>query len=119
MEKLLFLFTVLLFISCDSRISTSELEMEVKQSIIETLSENSESEGIEVIGFNLVHKGGNEYKGLLEVKMPNYQAELTNTFMSLLIQQNAKMMNEDKIENKYTVEVIYDGETFSWEIITD
>ena len=51
--------------------------------------------------------------------MPNYQAELTNTFMSLLIQQDAQMMNEDKIENKYTVEVIYDGETFSWEIITD
>ena len=119
MRKLLFLFTVLLFISCDSRISTSELEIEVKESIIETLSENSESEGIEVIGFNLVHKGGNEYKGLLEVKMPNYQAELTNTFMSLLIEQDSQMMNEDKIENKYSVEVIYDGETFSWEIITD
>ena len=54
MKKLLFLFSALLLISCDSRISTSELEIEVKESIIETLSENSESEGIEVIGFNLV-----------------------------------------------------------------
>ena len=28
--------------------------------------------------------------------MPNYQAELTNTFMSLLIEQDSQMMNEDK-----------------------
>lgn len=120
MKKLLSLIILSIFIiSCDSRISTAELEKEVKQSIIETLVENPESEGVEVVNFNLVHKGGNEYKGFLELKMPNYQAELTNTFMSLLIDEDTKIISEDKVENKYFVDVIYDGESYSWEIITE
>lgn len=120
MKKLLSLLILSTFvISCDSRISTVELEKEVRQSIIETLAENPESEGVEVVNFNLVHKGGNEYKGLLELKMPNYQAEITNTFMSLLIDEGTKIMSEDKVENKYSVDVIYDGESYSWEIITE
>lgn len=120
MKKLLSLLILSTFvISCDSRISTVELEKEVRQSIIETLAENPESEGVEVVNFNLVHKGGNEYKGLLELKMPNYQAEITNTFMSLLKDEGTKIMSEDKVENKYSVDVIYDGESYSWEIITE
>tara|TARA_B100000900_G_scaffold311746_1_gene270544 strand:- start:634 stop:816 length:183 start_codon:yes stop_codon:yes gene_type:complete len=49
---------------------------------------------IEVVDFSLVHKGGNEYEGFLE-------------------------LNVDGNEYKRTVEVIYDGDRFSWEVLDD
>ena len=119
MKKLLILFA-LLIVGC--AMSTEELEQEVLRSITEQLNENYMTENTEVVDFQLVHKGGNEYKGVmpifhidlyrLELIMPNPVSDLFNAFAELDIL-------EDKIEVTYSVEVIYDGETYTWEIITD
>lgn len=68
--------------------STEDLAREVQTNMEEKLS----GEQIEIIGFMLTHKGGNEYRGILETKEPH--GEFT-----------------------YSVEVIYDGRAFSWEIV--
>ena len=57
--KKLILFIPLVF-ACS--LSTEELAEQVEQNIIETLTENDE--GFKVVDFSLVHRGGNEYKGL-------------------------------------------------------
>ncbi len=90
--------------------STEELQKEVKSSIIETLKEDPEYEGVEVIDLSLIHKDGNEYVGILSVLEPNSFAEAWNT----LLQVDA--LNEEGIENKYDIKVIYDGSSFIWEI---
>tara|TARA_B100000575_G_C22700185_1_gene423471 strand:+ start:194 stop:523 length:330 start_codon:yes stop_codon:yes gene_type:complete len=109
MRKLLVLF-VLLIVGCS--MSTEELEQEVLISITEQLNENTMTEDAEVVGFHLVHKGGNEYKGVIELIMPNPVSDLFNSFAEMDIL-------DDMIEVTYSVEVIYDGETYTWEIITD
>ena len=109
MKKLLILFA-LLIVSC--AMSTEELEQEVLRSITEQLNENSMTENTEVVDFQLVHKGGNEYKGVIELIMPNPVSDLFNSFTEMDIL-------DDMIEVTYSVEVIYDGETYTWEIITD
>jgi len=69
--------------------STEDIAREVRANIEEYFSEDS---GVEVREFNLVHKGGNEYRGILKTKEP--AGEFT-----------------------YSVEVIYDGNMFSWKVI--
>ena len=100
----------LLVIFCACGMSTEELQKEVKSSIIETLKEDPEYEGVEVIDLSLIHKEGNEYVGILSVLEPNSFAEAWNT----LLQVDA--LNEEGIENKYDIKVIYDGSSFIWEI---
>ena len=73
-------------------LSTEELAKEVKQSMIEKYADSDFD--IEVVDFSLVHKGGNEYKGFLELKV-------------------------DGNEYMRTVEVIYDGDSYSWEVLDD
>ena len=90
MKKLLLLLFIPLFFACT--VSTEELEKEVKRNLIEQYADSDFD--IEVVDFSLVHKGGNEYKGFLE-------------------------LNVDGNEYKRTVEVIYDGDSYSWEVLDD
>ena len=68
-------------------LSTDDLAAEVQANMAETLAE----ENIKITSFNLSHKGGNEYKGILKTREPHG-------------------------EFVYSVEVIYDGKMFTWEI---
>ena len=108
MARKLIYSLLVIFYACG--MSTEELQKEVKSSIIETLKEDPEYEGVEVIDLSLIHKDGNEYVGILSVLEPNSFAEAWNT----LLQVDA--LNEEGIENKYDVKVIYDGSSFIWEI---
>ena len=63
MKKLLFLFALIL-VSCEQRISTEELTQLIKQDIIEHFAKNRDVAKVELIDFSLVHRGGNEYKGV-------------------------------------------------------
>lgn len=87
--KTFFLATALVFMlflsGCAA--STEDLATEVRSSI----EEKVKAEGIKVEDFSLSHKGGNEYKGILETK------EANGNFT-------------------YAVDVVYDGNTFTWEI---
>jgi len=114
MKKLLILFALLLISSCI--LTTEELEAEVKASIIETLNDDPEFEGVQVIDLSLIHKGGNEYIGILNVIEPNTVAEAWNTLLQLAELSDQDLLKEDGLEAKYDVEVIYDGESFIWEI---
>ena len=113
----LFLFNIILF-GCS--MSTEELEQEISRSISEQIAENSSVNSvfdefignIEFVDFQLIHKGGNEYVGVLEVLEPNL---LGNVF-DVLTEND---VFEDKIKNTYDVEVIYDGKTYSYKIISD
>ena len=113
----LFLFNIILF-GCS--MSTEELEQEISKSISEQIAENSSVNSvfdefignIEFVGFQLIHKGGNEYVGVLEVLEPNL---LGNVF-DVLTEND---VFEDMIKNTYEVEVIYDGKTYSYKIISD
>ena len=110
MKKLLVL--LLIFISCEIRISTEELTQEIKQDMIEHFAENDDVTDIKLIDLKLVHKGGNEYKGLADLIIENPVADVFNEWT----EQDIVKKN---IEVTYSVEVIYDGEMYSWEIITD
>ena len=109
MKKLILLLFIPLVFACET-ISTEELAEEVKVSMMETFKETSGLEDTEIIEFGLVHKGGNEYQGLLKVKEPNVFGELIDAFTD-----NDNF--EDIIEKNYQVEVIYDGENIQWRII--
>lgn len=94
MKKLLILF-LFVIISCDFRPSTQELAETIEKDLIEVLGAD-----VEFVEFNLIHKGGNEYLGMLEVLEPN-------------------AVTGEKDEVKFDVEVLYDGETYRWEILDD
>ena len=68
-------------------LSTEDLAVQVQADMEKTLSDS----GIKVKSFILTKKGGNEYKGILETIEP--LGEFT-----------------------YSVEVIYDGKMFTWEV---
>lgn len=69
-------------------VSTEDLEKEVRASIEERLA----GEEVTIKDFTLLKKEGNQYQGMLETK-------------------------EEYGEFTYTVDVLYDGETFTWEIV--
>lgn len=81
-------FLALALIGCSPKLTTGELTEVVKTSIEDEVA----SYGATVQSLRLTHKSGNIYSGILETNEPN--GEFT-----------------------YTVEVIYDGENFQWEII--
>ena len=105
---LLLLFIPLVF-SCEQRMSTEELTQEIKQNMIEHFAENDDVANIKLVDLKLVHKGGNEYKGMADVIIENPVADLLN----VMSEQDILKKN---IEVTYPIEVIYDGEMFSWEI---
>ena len=107
----LILFALIL-ISCEPRLSTEELTQVIKQDLIEHLAKNSDIAIVELVDFSLVHKGGNEYKGVAEVIIENPVADLFNdTFENDYFELNKN------IEYSYAVEVIYDGEMYTWEML--
>ncbi len=87
-RSLLLIFAAVLFTACS--LSTEQLADEVKKDMSNS-AEFKERE-ITVKEFTLVHKAGNEYNGLLKTKEPN--GEFT-----------------------YTVDVVYDGESFTWKVL--
>ncbi len=98
-----------LMMACEQRMSTGELTEQVKQSMIETFAEKDDVADIKLVDLKLVHKGGNEYTGVADVIIENPVADLLNDWSELdILKKN--------IEVTYSVEVIYDGESFSWEI---
>ena len=112
MKKLILLLFIPFVLGCG--LSTEELAEQVEQDIIETLAENDDWVDVELVDFSLVHKGGNEYKGIIELIIENPVADLFNTTF-----ENDYVELKKNIEVSYPVEVIYDGNTFTWEIITD
>ena len=112
MKKLILLLFIPLVLACG--LSTEELAEQVEQNIIETLAENDDWADVELVDFSLVHKGGNEYKGIIELIIENPVADLFNTAF-----ENDYVELKKNIEVSYPVEVIYDGTTFTWEIITE
>ena len=102
----------LILVSCEPRLSTEELTQVIKQDIIEHFAKNSDIAKVELVDFSLVHKGGNEYKGVAEVTIENPVADLFNdTFENDYFELNKN------IEYSYAVEVIYDGEMYTWELL--
>ena len=109
MKKLLFIFTLLL-VSCEQRISTEELAKEIEQDIIEHFASMDDVAKVELLEFTLIHKGGNEYKGIADVSIENPVADLLNDWTE------QDILNKN-IDMTYSVEVISDGETYSWEFL--
>ena len=104
---LLLLFIPLVF-SCEQRMSTEELTQEIKQNMIEHFAENDDVANVKLVDLKLVHKGGNEYKGMADVIIENPVADLLNDWSELdILKKN--------IEYSYKVDVVYDGENFTWE----
>ena len=89
--------------------STEELTQEIKQNMIEYFAENDDVANIKLVDLKLVHKGGNEYKGMADVIIENPVADLLNDW------SEQDILNKN-VEVTYSVEVIYDSEMFSWEI---
>lgn len=87
-RSLLLIFAAVLFTACS--LSTEQLADEVKKDM--SNSAEFKERGITVKEFTLVHKSGNEYNGLLKTTEPN--GEFT-----------------------YTVDVVYDGESFTWKVL--
>lgn len=111
MKKLTLLLFIVFTFSCDLRLSTEELTEQVKESIIEQFAENDEMK-MTLVDLSLVHKGGNEYRGYADVIIENPVADLLNEW------SEADILNKN-IEYRYSVDVIYDGEMFSWEFQTE
>ena len=108
MKKYL-LILLMTFFACETRMSTDELTKEIKQNMIEHFAENDDVADIKLVDLKLVHKGGNEYKGHADVIIENPVADLLNDWSELdILKKN--------IEYSYVVEVIYDGESFTWEL---
>jgi hypothetical protein len=102
--------------------STNELQELVKQDLIEQIKKNPETERTEIISFVLIQKSiiSNEYQGVLTVKEPDYQSEIFNGIMTLLSKGEETInLDADFIEKTYEVEVIYDGESYSYKLIDD
>ena len=112
MKKLILLLVFIsLVFSCEQRMSTEELTQEIKQNMIEHFAENDDVANVKLVDLKLVHKGGNEYKGMVDVIIENPVADLLNNAF-----ENDYLELKKNIEVTYSVEVIYDGESFSWEI---
>ena len=111
MKKLILLLFIPLVFGCDT-LTTEELAKEVKQNMIEHFAESDDWVDVKLVDFSLVHKGGNEYKGIVDLVVENPVADLFNNL------SEQEILNKN-IEMTYSVEVIYDGEMYSWEIITD
>ena len=100
-----------LMMACEQRMSTGELTEQVKQSMIETFAENDDVANIKLVDLSLVHKGNNEYTGVADVIIENPVADLLNDTFG---DDDYKL--EKNIEYSYNVDVVYDGENFTWEL---
>jgi hypothetical protein len=83
--------SIVLTFTCDIKVSTSVLQDEVAQSIRETWAKEPILANVKIDSFNLVHKSGNQYEGLLD----------------------ATLSGERK---KLVIDVTYDGKQFMWRV---
>jgi IS5 family transposase len=87
-KQLVFVPSLALFVLLSAcSISTDDLAKEVQASIQQKFS----GKGIQVKKLTLVHKGGNNYTGIL----------VTNEY--------------GVFEGRYSVDVVYDGNNYSWQ----
>ena len=77
-----------MLVSC--KLSTSELAKQVQEHIVETLSENGVNVRV-TKDLQLVKKGNNEYSGIMTISAGGQTQQIS-------------------------VNVVYDGKSFSWEI---
>ena len=82
----------IVYLASGHKLTTKDLEAQVRQSIQDKFSKDHDTSGIQIKSFSLVHESGSKYKGVLEI-----QSE----------QQN---LTED-------VEVTYDGNGFIWKTV--
>lgn len=75
-------------------VATEDLARTVQNSIKQNFESRSDMESVQLIGFNLVHVDGSQYRGILEVER-----------------------NGDQLS--VPVDVTYDGENVLWEIDPD
>lgn len=83
--------SIVLTFTGDIKISTSDLQVDVAQSIRETWAKEPSLANARIDSFNLVHKSGNQYEGLLDVTL-------------------------DGEREKLVVDVTYDGKQFMWQV---
>lgn len=89
MKKTLTILVLLLICSCNSGGTIEQLRINIQKSIAEKIV--SEGGGVEIVSFTLSHVNGNDYLGVLETM-------------------------ENGTAYSYLVNVIYDGNSFVWEI---
>jgi hypothetical protein len=82
---------IIMLFTGDIKISTSDLQVEVRKSIAETWAKEPALASAKIQSFGLIHKTGNQYEGLLEV------AAYGRT-------------------EKLVVDVTYDGKQFLWQV---
>lgn len=110
MKKLLFISLLALFLSCDSRMELGELTEVIYKDIVEEFKSNPLTSKSRVKKFTLVRKIGNVYEGILDV-------EIKNDLLDEAIDESELGKLIKTLSNqKYEVEVIYDGENYEWEI---
>ena len=85
-----FFICLALFSGCSGRLSTEELSVEVKKSMEEYFAQNEME--VEITSLVVTHKSENEYKGIVSTVEPEGNFD-------------------------YAVEIIYDGENMTWEIL--
>ncbi len=92
MKKIVILLMSFLILSCSN--SKENLTKNVKKDIDKEMSKKAKDSGVSfsITKFQLVHKSGNEYNGILET-------------------------NEGGDSHKYEVVVTTDGDSFIWKIL--
>lgn len=88
---LVLVFGLIIQSGCSGQLSTEELAKEVQANIEEKWASEAEWETVVIDSFTLVHKGEQQYRGILEAS------------------QNGETVT-------LGVDVTYDGESFMWEI---
>lgn len=87
---LVMVFAATMLVGC-GKVSTEELTKEVQSSIEQTWASEPEFASTRITSFTLVHKGGPQYRGILDAM-------------------------QDGESYRFGVDVTYDGESFMWEI---
>lgn len=110
MKRLLLMSLFLALWSCDSRMELGEFTEVVYKDITEEFKSNPLTSTYRVKKFTLIRKIGNVYEGILDVEIKNdlLDEAIDGSELGKLIKT---LSNQ-----KYEVEVIYDGENYEWEI---
>ena len=90
-SMMVMVLAVVMLAGCGRKISTGELAKQIQSQIEETWAAEPKTATIRITSFTLVHKGGQQYRGLLGVTRDGVSASLG-------------------------VDVIFDGESFLWEV---
>lgn len=83
--------SIVLTFTGDIKVGTQDLQAEVLQSIRETWAKEPSLANAQISSFNLVHKSGNQYEGLLDASL-------------------------DGEREKLVIDVTYDGKQFMWQV---